>query len=59
MLRILFLSDQERASAPSTEISVLTFVVKESTMKLSAVSIFREQARKLEIKCRTQSSKAL
>ena len=31
MLRILSLSDRERASPPSTEISVLTFVVKKST----------------------------
>ena len=42
MLGILSFSDQERASPPSTEISVLTFVVKKSTMKLSGVSIFTE-----------------
>ena len=42
MLRILSLSDRERASPPSTEISVLTFVVKKSTTTLSAVSFFRE-----------------
>ena len=34
-------SDLERASTPSTEISILTFVVKKST-KLSGESIFRE-----------------
>ena len=37
-----FMSDRERASPPSTEISFLTFVVKKRTMKLSRVSIFRE-----------------
>ena len=42
MLGILSFSDRERASPPSTEIIVLTFVVKKSTMKLSGVSIFRE-----------------
>ena len=42
MLGILSFSDRERALPPATEISVLTFVVKKSTMKLSGVSIFRE-----------------
>ena len=56
MLGILSFSDRERASPPSTEISALTFVVKKkSTMKLSGVSIFRVQARKLKIKCRPRS----
>ena len=36
-LEMLTFSDRERALPPSTEISVLTFVVK-----LSGVSIFRE-----------------
>ena len=35
------LSDQERASPPSAEISLLTFVVKKGTVKLSGVSICR------------------
>ena len=57
MLGILSFSDRERASPPSTEISALIFVVKKkkSTMKLSGVSIFRVQARKLKIKCRPRS----
>ena len=42
MLGILSFSDRERASSPSTDISVLTFVVKKTTVKLSGVSIFRE-----------------
>ena len=42
MLEILSFSDRERTLPPSTEISVLTFVVKKSTMKSSGVSIFRE-----------------
>ena len=42
MLRNLSFSDRERASSPSTEIIVLTFVVKKSTMKLFGVPIFRE-----------------
>jgi len=55
MLGILSFSDRERALPPSTETSELTFVVKKSTMKLSGVSIFREYARKLKIKCRPGS----
>ena len=42
MLEILSFSDRERTLPPSTEISVLTFVVKKSTMKPSGVSVFRE-----------------
>ena len=53
MLGILSFSDRKRALRPSTEISELTFVVKKSTMMLSRVSIFREWARKLRIKCRS------
>ena len=45
-LGILF-SDREMALPPSTEISVLTFVVKKSMMKLAGVSIFRDWTRKL------------
>ena len=40
MLGILSLSDRERASPPSTEISVLTLVVKKSTV-LSGESVFQ------------------
>ena len=36
----LSFSDRMRALSPLTEISVLTFVVKKSTMELSRVSIF-------------------
>ena len=36
----LSFSDRKRALSPSTEISVLTFVLKKSTMELSRVSIF-------------------
>ena len=49
---ILSFSEREMALLPSTEISELTFVVKNSTMMLSGVSILRELARKLKIKCR-------
>ena len=55
MLGILSFSDRERVLPPSTEISKLTFVVKKSTMMLSGVSFFREQAGKLEIKCRPRN----
>ena len=41
MLGILSLSDRERASPPSTEISVLTLVVKKSTKMLSGESVFQ------------------
>ena len=36
----LSFSDRKRALSPSTEISVLTFVLKKSTMEFSRVSIF-------------------
>ena len=53
MLGILSFSEQERALPPLTEISELTFVVKKkTTMMLPGVSIVREYARKLKIKCR-------
>ena len=58
MSGILSFSGRERALPPSKEISLLTFVVKKSTMKLflggggGRGSIFREWARKLKIKCR-------
>ena len=39
---ILSFSEREMASRPSTEISELTFAVKNSTMMLSGVSILRE-----------------
>ena len=42
MLGILSFSDREWALTPSTEISVLTSVVEESTMKIFGVSIFKE-----------------
>ena len=42
MLGILSFSDRERAWPPSKEMSVLTFVVEKSTMKLSGVSILNE-----------------
>ena len=42
MLGISSFSNWERALPPSMEISILTFVVKKSTKKLSGVSIFRE-----------------
>ena len=40
MFKILPSSDWERALPPSTEISVLTFVVKKGAMKFSEVSTF-------------------
>ena len=42
MFKILPFSDWERALPPPTEISVLTFVVKQGAMKFSEVSIFLE-----------------
>ena len=42
MLEILWFSDREKTFPPLTEISVLSFVVKKSTMRLSRVSICRE-----------------
>ena len=49
MLGILSFSDRERASPPSTEISVLTLVVKKSTMKLSGVSILKNRRENLKL----------
>ena len=52
MLGILSFSDRERAlKPPSTEISALTLVVKKYNKVFRGVC-FREQARKLKIKCR-------
>ena len=49
MLEVLSFSDWERAlKPPSMEISVLTLVVKKSTMKLYGVSISENR---LKIKC--------
>ena len=42
MLEILLFSGRERALSRSMEISLPTFVVKKSTMKLCGVSILRE-----------------
>ena len=55
MLGILSFSDCERALPPSREIREVTFAVKKITLMLSGVSFFREQAGKLEIKCRPRS----
>ena len=44
MLGILSFSDREWALTPSTEISELTFVVEESTMKISG-GLFLENRR--------------
>ena len=52
MLRILSLSDRERASPPSTEISVLTFVVKKKYNDAFRGVFFQRIARKFKIKCR-------
>ena len=54
MLAILSFSDRERPLTPSTKvITELPFVVKKSIpLKLSGVSIFREQTRKLKFKYR-------
>ena len=48
MLRILSFSDRERASPPSTEISVLTLVVKKCAMKFSGVSILKNRRENLK-----------
>ena len=42
MLGILSFSDREKALPTSTEIKELTFAVKNSTIMLSGMSIFRE-----------------
>ena len=49
MLRILSFSDRERASTPSTEISVLTLVVKKSTKKISGVYILKNRRENLKL----------
>ena len=49
MLGILSFSDRVRASLPSMEISVLTLVVKKSTMKLSGVSILKNRRENLKL----------
>ena len=52
----LSFSDGKRALSPSTEISVLTFVLKKSTMELSRVSIFWVHRRgNFHGKCRSSS----
>ena len=40
MLHVLAFCDQERAQPPSITITMLSFLVKKSTMKNSGVSIF-------------------
>ena len=49
MLEILSFSDRERASPPSTEITVLTLVVKISTMKLLRVYILKKRRQNLKL----------
>ena len=49
MLEILSFSDRERASPPSTEITVLTLVVKISTMKLFRVYILKKRRQNLKL----------
>ena len=49
MLGILSLSDRERASPPSTEISVLTLVAKKSTKKISGVYILKNRRENLKL----------
>ena len=48
MLEILSFSDRKRAQPPSTEISVLTLVVKKSTMQLSGISILENRRESLK-----------
>ena len=47
--------DQERRLTSQIKITVLTFLVKKSEMKLPGVSIFLEYAKKLKVKCRPRS----
>ena len=47
MLEVLAFWNRERAQPPSITITVLTFLVKKSTMKNSGVSIFWQYAKKL------------
>ena len=49
MFGILSLSDRKRASPPSTEISVLTLVMKKSTIKLSGVYILKNRRENLKL----------
>ena len=49
------LCDWERATPSAIKISALIFVVKNSTMKLSRLNIFREYAKKLKVKSRSRS----
>ena len=48
MLEILSFSDRGRAQSPSTEINVLTLVVKKSTMQLSGISILENRRESLK-----------
>ena len=48
MLEILSFSDRERAQPHSAEISVLTLVVKKSTMQLSGISILDNRRESLQ-----------
>ena len=50
MLEILSFSDRERTLPPSTEISVLTFVAKKSTMKLSLRGVLFLENRQENVK---------
>ena len=49
MLGILSFSDREWDLTPSTEIRVLTFVVKKSTTNLSGVSILENRRENLKL----------
>ena len=55
MLEVLAFCDRERSWPFSVTITVLTFLVKKSTIKNSAVSIFWQYAERLQIKSRTRS----
>ena len=59
MLGILSFSERERASPPSTEISALTLVVKKKYKDAFRDMCFKEQARKLKIKCRPRGRPGL
>ena len=48
MLENLSFSDRGRSQSPSTEISVLTLVVKKSTMRLSGISILENRRESLK-----------
>ena len=49
MLQIFSFSDLERAQPPSMEISVLTLVVKNSTKKISGVSILENRRENVKL----------